>query len=239
MIKLEDLKIDIYADGADFASILKLNNNSMIKGFTTNPTLMKKAGVANYKDFAIELLKVIKDKPISFEVFSDEIEEMETQAREISSWADNVYVKIPVTNSKGLSTKEIISNLSNDNINLNVTAVFTLDQVKGIISSVNNKSNTIISIFAGRIADTGVDPIPLMQKSVNLSKINTKIKILWASPRELLNIIHADKSGCQIITVAEDIIKKLNLVNKDLQEFSLETVKMFYDDAQKVGYKIL
>lgn len=239
MIKLEDLKIDIYADGADFASILKLNNNSIIKGFTTNPTLMKKAGVANYKDFAIELLKVIKDKPISFEVFSDEIEEMETQAREISSWADNVYVKIPVTNSKGLSTKEIISNLSNDNINLNVTAVFTLDQVKGIISSVNNKSNTIISIFAGRIADTGVDPIPLMQKSVNLSKINTKIKILWASPRELLNIIHADKSGCQIITVAEDIIKKLNLVNKDLQEFSLETVKMFYDDAQKVGYKIL
>ena len=239
MINLEDLKIDIYADGADFASIVKLNNNSMIKGFTTNPTLMKKAGVANYKDFAIELLKVIKEKPISFEVFSDEIEEMETQAREISSWADNVYVKIPVTNSKGLSTKEIISNLSNDNIKLNVTAVFTLDQVKGIISSVNKKSNTIISIFAGRIADTGVDPIPLMQKSVSLSKINTKIKILWASPRELLNIIHADKSGCQIITVAEDIIKKINLVNKDLQEFSLETVKMFYDDAQRVGYKIL
>lgn len=239
MINLEDLKIDIYADGADFASIVKLNNNSMIKGFTTNPTLMKKAGVANYKDFAIELLKVIKEKPISFEVFSDEIEEMETQAREISSWADNVYVKIPVTNSKGLSTKEIISNLSNDNIKLNVTAVFTLDQVKGIISSVNKKSNTIISIFAGRIADTGVDPIPLMQKSVNLSKINTNIKILWASPRELLNIIHADKSGCQIITVAEDIIKKINLVNKDLQEFSLETVKMFYDDAQRVGYKIL
>ncbi len=239
MINLEDLNIDIYADGADFASIVKLNNNSIIKGFTTNPTLMKKAGVANYKDFAIELLKVIKEKPISFEVFSDEIEEMETQAREISSWADNVYVKIPVTNSKGLSTKEIISNLSNDNIKLNVTAVFTLDQVKGILSSVNEKSSTIISIFAGRIADTGVDPIPLIQKSVNLSKINTNIKILWASPRELLNIIHADKSGCQIITVAEDIIKKINLVNKDLQEFSLETVKMFYDDAQRVGYKIL
>ncbi len=243
MVKLiqdiENLNIQVYGDGANFDNIVNLNNNSLIKGFTTNPTLMRKAGVENYKDFALDLLKIIKDKPISFEVFSDDIGQMEKQAREISSWGKNVNVKIPVTNTKGVSTIDIIKNLSKDNVKLNITAVFTLKQVKQLISSINIDSETIISIFAGRIADTGIDPVPLMSKSVELAKINKNIKILWASPRELLNIFHAENSGCQIITVAEDIIKKLSLINKNLEDFSIETVKMFYDDAQKAGYKIL
>jgi len=236
---IENLNIQVYGDGANFDNIVNLNNNSLIKGFTTNPTLMRKAGVENYKDFALDLLKIIKDKPISFEVFSDDIGQMEKQAREISSWGKNVNVKIPVTNTKGVSTIDIIKNLSKDNVKLNITAVFTLKQVKQLISSINIDSETIISIFAGRIADTGIDPVPLMSKSVELAKINKNIKILWASPRELLNIFHAENSGCQIITVAEDIIKKLSLINKNLEDFSIETVKMFYDDAQKAGYKIL
>ncbi|MDC0248450.1 transaldolase [bacterium] len=239
MQDIENLNIDVYGDGANFDSIVNLNDNSLIKGFTTNPTLMRKAGVENYKDFALNLLKIIRDKPISFEVFSDDIGQMEKQAREISSWGNNVNVKIPVTNTKGISTIDIIKNLSKDNVKLNITAVFTLEQVKQLISSINIDSETIISIFAGRIADTGIDPVPLMSKSVELAKINKNIKILWASPRELLNIFHAENSGCQIITVAEDIIKKLSLINKNLEDFSIETVKMFYDDAQKAGYKIL
>jgi len=238
MVNIKDLKIEVFADGADLSSMLELNNDKNIKGFTTNPTLMKKAGVQDYKDFAIEISKKIKDKPLSFEVFADDINQMEDQAHEINSWGSNINVKIPITNTKGVSTNDLIGKLTSQNIKCNVTAIFTLEQVKNLLSFINNDTYTIISIFAGRIADTGIDPIPLMQEAVNLTKHTTNVKILWASPRELLNIFHANDSGCHIITVASDILKKINLINKNLDEFSLETVKMFYDDARNVGYKI-
>jgi len=238
MVNIKDLKIEVFADGADLSSMLELNNDKNIKGFTTNPTLMKKAGVQDYKDFAIEISQKIKDKPLSFEVFADDINQMEDQAHEINSWGSNINVKIPITNTKGVSTNDLIGKLTSQNIKCNVTAIFTLEQVKNLLSFINNDTYTIISIFAGRIADTGIDPIPLMQEAVNLTKHTTNVKILWASPRELLNIFHANDSGCHIITVASDILKKINLINKNLDEFSLETVKMFYDDARNVGYKI-
>ena len=238
MVNIKDLKIEVFADGADLSSMLELNNDKNIKGFTTNPTLMKKAGVQDYKDFAIEISQKIKDKPLSFEVFADDINQMEDQAHEINSWGSNINVKIPITNTKGVSTNDLIGKLTSQNIKCNVTAIFTLEQVKNLLSFINNDTYTIISIFAGRIADTGIDPIPLMQEAVNLTKHTTNVKILWASPRELLNIFHANDSGCHIITVASDILKKMNLINKNLDEFSLETVKMFYDDARNVGYKI-
>ena len=236
--RLEDLKISIYADGADFNSIVELNQNPLIKGFTTNPTLMKKAGIKNYKNFAIEILESIKDKTISFEVFADDLFEMEDQAREIASWGQNVNVKIPITNTKGIETTDIISNLSKSNIFCNVTAVFTLEQHKKIIDAIKNNTSAIVSIFAGRIADTGIDPAPLMKKACEISKEKTNIKLLWASPRELLNIYQAEATGCHIITVANDLLNKINLIGKNLEEFSLETVSMFYRDANKAGYKI-
>ena len=230
--------IAIYADGANMKDILYFNSKKFIKGLTTNPTLMKKSGIKNYQKFALDVLKIVKKKPISFEVFSDDFQEMYRQAKVISSWGDNVFVKIPVTNTKGLSSYKLISKLSNEGIKLNVTAVLLQDQVNNIVKSLNKKTRSIISIFAGRIADTGRDPIPLVKKSVLLTKKYKNIQILWASTRESLNIFQAQKINCDIITVTTDILSKVNIFGYDLKKYSLDTVKMFYNDAAKAGYKI-
>jgi transaldolase len=236
---MRQLKIKLFADGADLQSILNLSKDERIKGFTTNPTLMKKAGIQDYKTFAKEVLNHIKDKPISFEVFSDELPEMERQAKEIASWSDNVYVKIPITNTQGISTAPIIKTLSHDNVKVNVTGVFTLDQTMRAAGSLQGGAPSVISIFAGRIADTGRNPTPIMKEALNIcTNLDKNIELLWASPRELYNIIEADDAGCHIITVAHDILAKLNNLDKDLEEFSLETVKMFYNDAKKAGYTL-
>ena len=235
---IKDLLIDIYADGADLDQFIKLNKNSIIKGFTTNPSLMKKSGVEDYKQFAINLLKEINEKPISFEVFADELDDMEKQALEIASWANNTFVKIPITNTKGEKTNRIIQSLSQNNVKCNVTAVFTIEQVKDVIDVLNSKTEIIISIFAGRIADTGIDPINIMQNALEITKKMENIKILWASPRELLNIFQANKIGVDIITIGNDILKKFEHIGKNHNDFSLETVKMFYDDALKANYKL-
>jgi transaldolase len=218
--------------------ILYFNSKKFIKGLTTNPTLMRKSGIKNYQKFALDVLKIVKKKPISFEVFSDDFKEMYRQAKIISSWGDNVFVKIPVTNTKGLSSYKLISKLSNEGIKLNVTAVLLQDQVNNIVKSLNIKTRSIISIFAGRIADTGRDPIPLVKKSVLLTKKYKNIQILWASTRESLNIFQAQKINCDIITVTTDILSKVNIFGYDLKKYSLDTVKMFYNDAAKAGYKI-
>ena len=209
MIKIDDLKTNIFADGADLKSIQKLNEISYISGFTTNPSLMRKAGVEDYKKFAQEVLKIIKNKSISFEVFSDELDEMESQAREIASWGENVYVKIPITNSKGLKTSNIINKLTNDKIKCNITALLTYDQVREVYEVANPDTKIIISIFAGRIADTGLDPMQIMKDSINLCKTKKNIEILWASTREVLNVVQANSIGCHIITVPPLIIEKI------------------------------
>lgn len=236
---LRKLKIKIFADGANINEMLKLYNEGFIKGFTTNPTLMKKDGVSDYVRFAKELLESIKDLPISFEVFSDDFNTMEREARLIYSWGENVYVKIPITNTNGELSFDLIKKLSNDGISLNITAVLTIEQVKEILPAINPNSKTIISIFAGRIADTGRDPIPYMQEAKKIIKENSNAELLWASSRELLNLIQAENCGCDIITITNDILKKLPLLNKDFQELSLDTVKMFYNDAKSLGYKII
>ena len=238
MRTLEGLKIKIFADGADIDSIKKLNSNSYIKGFTTNPSLMKKAGIKDYKDFALKLLSEIKDKPVSFEVFSDEIPVMEKQAYEISKWGKNVNVKIPVTNTKKESTAELIRKLSLKGIICNVTALFTFDQVKEVYDAIDKSTPSILSIFAGRIADTGIDPSNIINDSVDLVKSKPKTEVLWASTRETFNIFQAEKLGCQIITVPHEILSKLNHIDKNLDEFSLETVKSFYKDSIAAGFKI-
>jgi transaldolase len=230
--------IAIYADGANMKDILYFNSKKFIKGLTTNPTLMKKSGIKNYQKFALDVLKIVKKKPISFEVFSDDFKEMYRQAKIITSRGDNVFVKIPVTNTKGLSSYKLISKLSNEGIKLNVTAVLLQDQVINIVKSLSKKTRSIISIFAGRIADTGRDPIPLVKKSVLLTKKYKNIQILWASTRESLNIFQAQKINCDIITVTTDILSKVNIFGYDLKKYSLDTVKMFYNDAAKAGYKI-
>jgi transaldolase len=236
---MQTLKIKLFADGADLQSIIKLSKESQIKGFTTNPTLMRKAGVQDYTAFAKEALSVIKDKPISFEVFSDELNEMEEQARKIASWGDNVYVKIPITNTKSESTFPIIKSLSHSGVKVNVTGVFTLDQTAKAAGALMGGSPSVISIFAGRIADTGRNPSPIMKNALDMCvKMEPNIELLWASPRELYNIIEADQVGCHIITVAHDILNKLNLLDKNLTLFSLETVQMFYNDAKKAGYTL-
>lgn len=237
-MKLDKLKIKIFADGADIDSIKKLNSNSYIKGFTTNPSLMKKAGIKDYKDFALKLLSEIKDKPVSFEVFSDEISVMEKQAYEISKWGKNVNVKIPVTNTKKESTAELIRKLSLKGIICNVTALFTFDQVKEVYDAIDKSTPSILSIFAGRIADTGIDPSNIINDSVDLVKSKPKTEVLWASTRETFNIFQAEKLGCQIITVPHEILSKLNHIDKNLDEFSLETVKSFYKDSIAAGFKI-
>lgn len=228
----------IFADGANKESMVALYANPLVAGFTTNPTLMKKAGITNYKEFALDVLSVITDKPISFEVFADEFDEMEAQAREISSWADNVFVKIPITNTRAESSVPLIHRLAKAGVKVNVTAILTIDQVKAALPAAANCAAAYISIFAGRIADTGVDPLPAMKEALHLLKPYPHLELLWASPREVLNITQASEIGCHIITVTDDLMKKLSLDGKDLTEFSLETVKMFYDDAKSVGYSI-
>jgi len=238
MKTIENLKVKIFSDGADKKDMLDMNSKNFIKGLTTNPTLMKKAGIKDYEAFAKDILSTIKEKPISFEVFSDDFNEMEKQAMEITSWADNVYVKIPITNTKKESSKELIQRLAEKKVKLNITAIMTLDQVKTVLSVLNNKVPSIISVFAGRIADTGKDPVPLMKECLKEMKINSKSELLWASPREFLNIIQADQIGCHIITVTKDIIKKSQFFNYDLEDYSLDTVKMFYKDAEEANFKI-
>jgi transaldolase len=234
---LDSLRIKIFGDGADKKSMVDLYRNPRIKGFTTNPTLMRKDGVSDYERFAREVLEAIRDRPISFEVLSDDMDEMEGQARKIASWGENANVKIPITNTKRASTAPLIRRLARDGIKVNVTGLTTLDQVSvaGEALSAGN-AFSIVSVFGGRIADTGRDPVPLMAAAVQSLRPLPHVELLWASPRELLNIFQADAIGCSIITVTADILKKLPLVGKDLDQYSLETVQMFRDDAVKAGY---
>ena len=238
MPKIKNLKIKIFADGADLKQIFELNKKEYIKGFTTNPTLMRKTGITDYKKFALKVLSKIKDKPISFEVFSDEIDIMEQQAREIFSWGNNVNVKIPITNTKGESTVNLVGCLSKQGIICNVTAIFTIKQLKNILNILDPNTPAILSVFAGRIADTGIDPLSIMKDSVIHSKSKPKTSILWASTREIVNIFQADSIGCHIITVPHELLNKLSNVGKSLESFSLETVSGFYKDAKKAGYSI-
>lgn len=233
-----DLKIKIFADGADLPTMVEMSKKSFIRGLTTNPTLMRKAGINDYKKFAKEVLVEIQDKPISFEVFSDDLNEMIEQATEIASWGKNVNVKIPVTNSKGVDTTKVVRELSSQGVALNITAILTTTQVRSVVDSLDDKSIAFISVFAGRIADTGRDPIPLMQEALKIMKDKPKSELIWASPRELLNVIQADAIGCHVITATSDILKKLDIIGKDLSQYSLETVKMFRDDAVASGYSI-
>ena len=238
MKKVGELKVKIFADGADKTGMLEMYAKPHIKGLTTNPTLMNKAGITNYRAFARDILSVIKDKPISFEVFSDDFSEMERQALEIAGWADNVYVKIPVTNTKRETCYNLVKKLVAQKVKLNVTAIMTLTQVKDVAVALDPNVPSYVSVFAGRIADTGCDPVPLMAAAVKILKAAPKAELIWASPRELLNIFQADDIGCHVITVTNDILKKLSLVGYDLSDYSLDTVKMFHRDALSAGYKI-
>ena len=233
------MKIKIFADGADMAGILKEYKKGKVQGFTTNPSLMKKAGVTDYKHFAMEILSNVKDMPISFEVFSDELEAMKKEALEIASWADNVYVKIPVTNTKGEFTGPLLAELAEKHVKLNVTAVFTMEQVKQVAAALSDTVPAIISIFAGRISDTGTDATKIVRESVQYTADRKNIEILWASCRDLYSIVEAEACGCQIITVPNAILEKLKLFGKDLTEYSLETVREFFRDADSLGYKIV
>jgi transaldolase len=232
------LKIKIFSDGADKKTMLKMNSDKLIRGLTTNPTLMKKAGIKNYKYFCKDILKIIDKKPISFEVFADDFDEMYRQAIEISKWGRNVYVKIPITNTKGHYSLPLIKSLSGSGVKVNVTAIMTTQQVSKVFKNLNNRVPSYISVFAGRIADTGIDPIPIMKKSLRIISESKKCELIWASPRELLNVFQADKIGCNIITATSDIISKLNLVGYNLEKYSLDTVKMFYNDSINAGYKL-
>jgi transaldolase len=238
MKSIADLKVKIFADGADKAGMLEMYAKPFIKGLTTNPTLMRKAGISDYKAFALDVLASIRDKPISFEVFSDDFAEMERQAIEIAGWAENVYVKLPITNTKREPSYDLIRSLTAKNVKVNVTALMTLAQVRDTVAALNPRIPSYVSVFAGRIADTGRDPVPLMAAAVELLKPNPLAELIWASPRELLNVFHADQVGCQVITVTNDILKKLSLVGFDLDEYSLDTVKMFHTDAAGAGFKL-
>ena len=238
MPQIKDLKIKIFADGADIKSMIEAHKQGVVKGFTTNPTLMKKNGISDYESFAKEVLKNISDMPISFEVFSDEFDDMERQARTIASWGKNVTVKIPITNTKKQSSIPLIKKLSSDGLSLNITAILTVDQVRAVREALNPEVYNIVSVFAGRIADTGRDPMPYMIECAKILKPLHNTDLLWASSRELLNIFQAEEAGCQIITVTNDILKKLTMVNKDLAELSLDTVQMFYNDACQANFKI-
>ncbi len=232
------LKVKLFADGADLAGIKEMAANPAIKGFTTNPTLMRKAGVSDYKAFALQALQVVGGRPISFEVFADEFGEMGKQAHEIASWGKNIYVKIPVTNTKGEFSGPLVERLTRAGIQVNVTALTTVDQVKRVADRLAPETPAIISVFAGRIADTGRDPVPIMAEAVKIMKKKPKSELIWASPRELLNIFQANEIGCHIITATNDILKKLPLIGKDLDAYSLETVEMFHKDAKAAGYSI-
>jgi transaldolase len=237
-MKVDQLATKIYADGAELNSIIEMAKNPLIKGFTTNPTLMRKAGIADYKKFAKEVIDAIPDKPVSFEVFSDDFEEMYAQAMEIASWGNNVNIKVPVTNTLNVFSGNLIKRLSGQGVFVNVTALMTIDQVNRVMECLQGNAPAYISVFAGRIADTGRDPMPVMKKAADISRTRPDTEIIWASPRELLNIFQANESGVQIITVANDILAKLSLVDKDLDDYSLDTVKMFRNDAVKAGFTI-
>ena len=238
MSRLADLKVKIFADGADYDGIVKMSRDPLIKGFTTNPSLMRKAGVSDYEAFARKVLGTITDRPVSFEVFADDFPSMVEQARTIAAWGPNVNVKIPVTNTKGQSSAEIIRALSADGVVLNITAIFTLDQVRAVADALDPKTSAIVSVFAGRIADTGIDPIPHMLAAKQILGSRPKAQLLWASTRELLNIFHAEESSCDIVTVPNEFLAKLDLVDKDLAEYSRETVQLFYRDATAAAYQI-
>jgi transaldolase len=235
---VDQLQVKIFADGADLKGMKEAAAQPLVKGFTTNPTLMRQAGVSDYKAFALDVLKLIPDRPVSFEVFADDFPTMEAQGREIASWGDNVYVKVPVTNTKGEFAGPLMTRLAGAGIKLNVTAIMTNEQVKRVAASLAKDTPAIVSVFAGRIADTGRDPVPLMRDAVALLKDRPKAELLWASPRELLNIFQADEIGCHIITVTGDVIRKLALVGKDLERYSLETVAMFHRDALTAAFTI-
>jgi len=233
-----NLKVKLFADGADKGGMLEMYANPLISGFTTNPTLMKMAGVSDYESFAKDILTHITDKPISFEVFSDEFDEMKRQALEIASWADNIYVKIPITNTKAESSVDLIAALSEQNVKINVTAMMTVEQVQSVLQALVNGPGSYVSVFAGRIADAGLDPLPIMSEVVGILKNYNNIELIWASPRELYNVVQANDIGCHIITATNNILKRLPTLGKDLNQFSLETVQMFYDDATLAGYTL-
>jgi transaldolase len=233
-----DFNVKIFADGADKAAMLELYAKPWVSGFTTNPTLMRKAGIRDYESFARDILSAIPDRPISLEVFADEFSQMERQARRIASWAENVYVKIPVTNTRREPALDLICRLSHSGVKLNVTALLTLAQVRDVSHALAGGAPSCVSVFAGRIADTGVDPVPLMASAVEMVRAYPNMELIWASPRELLNLVQADRIGCHIITVTSDILKKLDLLGRDLDDYSLDTVKMFYDDARKSGFTL-
>ncbi len=238
MTQLKDLKIKIFADGADIDGILEMATNPLIKGFTTNPTLMRKAGISDYEAFGREVLSKVPDRPVSLEVFADDFAEMEQQALQIASWSKNVNVKIPITNTKGESSAPLIRRLSKQGVVLNVTAILTLGQIHTVADALAADVPAIVSVFAGRVADTGVDPVPHMVEAKKILSGKPKAELLWASPRELLNIFQADAIGCDIITATNDLLAKLKLVGKDLDGYSRETVEMFYRDAESAGYSI-
>lgn len=239
MSSIEQLKIKIFADGADKTTMLEMYQSPLIKGFTTNPTLMRKAGVSNYEDFAIDILQTIHDRPISFEVFSDDFNEMYYQALHISQWGKNVFVKIPVTNTKGELAFDLIRKLSKKGIKLNVTALMTIDQVYDASAALADGPEAFISVFAGRVADTGRDPLPLMIEALKILSSQQQLELIWASPRELLNVFQGNEIGCHVITLTHDILKKFHFIGKDLDELSLDTVKMFRDDAIKAGFSLI
>ena len=239
MKSLADLKVKLFADGADKAGLLNLNANPLIKGMTTNPTLMRKAGIQNYESFARDILQTVTVKPISFEVFSDEFPEMKRQGLKIAAWQKNVYVKIPITNTRGESSLPLVRELGKEGVQLNITAILTLEQVKGVAEALNPAVPSVVSVFAGRIADTGVDPIPAMRDSLKLLNSQPKAELLWASVREVLNIFQAEECGCHIVTVTHDILAKASkMLGMDLSALSLDTVKMFARDAAAAGYKL-
>jgi transaldolase len=236
--RVERLRVKIFADGANLAGMVELARDPRITGFTTNPTLMRAAGITDYRAFAHEVLAAIPNRPISFEVFSDELNEMERQAREIASWGEQVYVKIPVSNTRGESTGPLIKTLSQAGVKVNVTALMTLDQVKDVAGNLAGGAPSYISVFAGRVADTGRDPVPVMAAAVEALRPFPACELIWASPRELLNVFQADAIGCHVITVTHDVLKKLALVGKDLDAYSLDTVKMFRTDAVAAGFTL-
>ena len=238
MPNVEDLSVKIFADGANLDDIQKLCANPLIKGFTTNPTLMRAAGISDYEQFSKDVMEIVGDYPLSLEVFADDFDEMEAQARTIAGWGSNVFVKIPVTNSEGESSAQLVKRLSHAGVQVNVTAMFTHDQVREICAALAPDVAANISVFAGRVADTGVDPVPHMREVVRIVSMRPKAEVIWASPRELLNLFHADEAKCHIITVTSDILKKIPLIGKDLAEYSLETVKMFRNDALAASYSI-
>lgn len=232
------MKVEIFADGANLTGIEVLALDPLIKGFTTNPTLMKQAGVADYEAFSRRVIEIVGDRPLSLEVFTDDIDEMETQALKIASWGDCVFVKIPITNTKGESTASLVTNLVGAGVKVNVTALFTVAQVETVADALSPDVPAFVSVFAGRIADAGQDPVPIMSKALDVLRPLPEARLIWASPREVLNIVQADQIGCDVITVTHDLLKKLPSLGKDLEQFSLETVKMFFDDGVAAGYTI-